>query len=139
LAKIPKVFDEIHVVAASSTSANETKKPLPARHRMVNVSCPVLFIHGASDSLIPVEHSKTLFGLCRSRKLLVTPAKMDHNSSMFSDPKLWLKLRDFEINASKTIITHPKNHHKWVVYIIPKWVVYGIVFPTLIGLKTPRV
>ncbi|CAE7882713.1 abhd13, partial [Symbiodinium sp. KB8] len=54
--------------------------------RMVNVSCPVLFIHGASDSLIPVEHSKTLFSLCRSRKLLVTPAKMDHNSSMFSDP-----------------------------------------------------
>ena len=40
----------------------------------------------ASDSLIPVEHSKTLFGVCRSRKLLVTPAKMDHNSSMFSDP-----------------------------------------------------
>lgn len=56
------------------------------QRRMVNVSCPVLFIHGASDSLIPVEHSKTLFGLCRSRKLLVTPAKMDHNSSMFSDP-----------------------------------------------------
>ncbi|CAE7273732.1 abhd13 [Symbiodinium sp. CCMP2592] len=54
--------------------------------RMVNVSCPVLFIHGASDSLIPVEHSKTLFSLCRSRKLLITPAKMDHNSSMFSDP-----------------------------------------------------
>lgn len=54
--------------------------------RIVNVSCPVLFIHGASDSLIPVEHSKTLFGVCRSRKLLVTPAKMDHNSSMFSDP-----------------------------------------------------
>mmetsp|Transcript_129058 Transcript_129058/g.306160 ORF Transcript_129058/g.306160 Transcript_129058/m.306160 type:complete len:325 (-) Transcript_129058:186-1160(-) len=54
--------------------------------RIVNVSCPVLFIHGASDSLIPVEHSKTLFGLCRSRKLLVTPPKMDHNSSMFSDP-----------------------------------------------------
>ena len=56
--------------------------------RIVNVSCPVLFIHGASDSLIPVEHSKTLFGLCRSRKLLVTPPKMDHNSSMFSDPPL---------------------------------------------------
>lgn len=55
---------------------------------MVNVSCPVLFIHGASDTLIPVDHSKTLFGLCRARKLLVTPPKMDHNSSMFSDPLL---------------------------------------------------
>lgn len=54
------------------------------------MSCPALFIHGASDSLIPVEHSKTLFGLCRSRKLLVTPEKMDHNSSMFSDPPLCL-------------------------------------------------
>jgi len=50
-----------------------------------NVSCPVLFIHGESDSLIPAEHSLRLFKRCRARKLLVTPPKMEHNSNLFSD------------------------------------------------------
>ena len=34
----------------------------------------------------------------------MTPAKMDHNSSMFSDPKLWLKLRDFEMGLSENVV-----------------------------------
>lgn len=52
-----------------------------------NVSCPVLFIHGANDRTVPVEHSAQLFQLCRSRKLLVTPAGMTHNSHLFEDPQ----------------------------------------------------
>jgi len=50
-----------------------------------NVSCPVLFIHGESDSLIPAEHSLRLFKRCRARKLLVMPPKMEHNSNLFGD------------------------------------------------------
>ena len=30
-----------------------------------------------------------------------------------------------------TIINHPLNHHKWLVWTIKIWVVYGIVLPTL--------
>jgi len=51
-----------------------------------NVSCPVLFIHAARDRTVPVEHSALLFQNCRSRKLLVMPEGMDHNSHLFADP-----------------------------------------------------
>lgn len=51
-----------------------------------NVSCATLFIHGDADRLIPVEHSLKLFKRCRSRKLLVTPPRMEHNSHLFADP-----------------------------------------------------
>lgn len=50
-----------------------------------NVSCSTLFIHGEGDGLIPVEHSFKLFRLCRARKLLITPPKMEHNSNLFGD------------------------------------------------------
>eukprot|EP00397_Hematodinium_sp_SG-2012_P010665 GEMP01010788.1.p1 GENE.GEMP01010788.1~~GEMP01010788.1.p1 ORF type:complete len:369 (+),score=35.93 GEMP01010788.1:157-1263(+) len=50
-----------------------------------NVSSPTLLIHGESDCMIPVRHSVELFKKCRSRKLLVTPPKMEHNSNLFGD------------------------------------------------------
>merc|ERR1719162_338772 len=52
---------------------------------IANVSCPTLFIHGERDGLIPPEHSLRLFKRCRARKLLITPAKMEHNSNLFGD------------------------------------------------------
>mmetsp|Transcript_108713 Transcript_108713/g.232296 ORF Transcript_108713/g.232296 Transcript_108713/m.232296 type:complete len:411 (-) Transcript_108713:100-1332(-) len=52
---------------------------------IANVSCSTLFIHGECDGLIPVEHSLRLFKRCRSRKLLITPPKMEHNSNLFGD------------------------------------------------------
>lgn len=55
--------------------------------RIHNVSCPVLFIHAAKDRTVPTEHSGRLFERCRaSRKLLVTPDRMEHNSHLFADP-----------------------------------------------------
>merc|ERR1712014_268353 len=53
---------------------------------IANVSCPVLFIHGANDRTVPVEHSVRLFEKCRSRKILVTPDNMEHNSHLFAEP-----------------------------------------------------
>lgn len=32
--------------------------------KIIDVQCPCLFIHGKEDSLIPFEHSKTLYNLC---------------------------------------------------------------------------
>jgi len=57
----------------------------PNHKTISNVSCSTLFIHGESDGLIPVEHSVNLFKRCRSRKLLVTPPEMEHNSNLFGD------------------------------------------------------
>lgn len=51
-----------------------------------NVSCATLFIHGSLDRLVPAEHSVRLFKRCRSRKLLVSPPRMEHNSHLFADP-----------------------------------------------------
>lgn len=50
-----------------------------------NVSCPTLFIHGEKDSLVPPSHSVALFKQCRSRKLLITPPGMEHNTNLFTD------------------------------------------------------
>lgn len=52
-----------------------------------NVSCAVLFIHAAKDRTVPMEHSARLFQKCRSRKLLITPEGMEHNSHLFADPQ----------------------------------------------------
>lgn len=57
----------------------------PNSKLIANVSCSTLFIHGEADTLIPAEHSLRLFKRCRARKLLVTPAKMEHNSNLFGD------------------------------------------------------
>jgi len=54
---------------------------------ITNVTCPVLFIHGAHDKLVPAEQSMHLFNICRaSKKMIVMPEKMEHNSHLFADP-----------------------------------------------------
>jgi len=48
---------------------------------IVNVKCPVLFIHGKMDELIPSEHSRHLYTLCASHhKTLEMPELADHNN-----------------------------------------------------------
>jgi len=52
--------------------------------RMIkHVSSPVLFIHAIADKIVPALHSTRLFEKCPTRKLLVTPDGMDHNSNCF--------------------------------------------------------
>lgn len=56
-------------------------------HRMIrHVVSPVLLIHGMMDSIVPMMHSARLFEGCTSRKLLVTPSQMEHNSNLFDSP-----------------------------------------------------
>ncbi len=43
------------------------------------VRCPVLFLHGTQDRLIPLHHSETLLGQVRSPKRLLAIAGADHN------------------------------------------------------------
>jgi len=56
------------------------------RRMIRHVVSPVLFIHGMLDSIVPMMHSARLFECCTSRKLLVTPSQMEHNSNLFDSP-----------------------------------------------------
>lgn len=49
---------------------------------MGRVKCPVLIIHGKMDVLISSKQSEKLYELCKSRKLLVLPREMDHNTHL---------------------------------------------------------
>lgn len=46
------------------------------------VSSPTLIIHGQQDTLIPLEHGKAIYDLLTSRKMMVCPADMAHNTSL---------------------------------------------------------
>lgn len=50
------------------------------RNIISEVTCPVLFVHGVADSVVPMLHSARLFHLCRTRKLLITPSNLSHNA-----------------------------------------------------------
>jgi fermentation-respiration switch protein FrsA (DUF1100 family) len=41
--------------------------------------CPVFFLHGRLDTLIPCSHSEELHANCASESVLHMPPKMDHN------------------------------------------------------------
>jgi fermentation-respiration switch protein FrsA (DUF1100 family) len=44
-----------------------------------NVTCPVVFLHGSDDSLIPPTHSDILFREFKGKKILVKVANASHN------------------------------------------------------------
>lgn len=52
---------------------------------MPRIRSPVLIIHGKRDRLIPTNHGEKLYELCRTRKLLVCPTEMEHNTNLFSN------------------------------------------------------
>jgi len=57
------------------------------RRMIKHVVSPVLLIHGMLDSIVPMMHSARLFECCASRKLLVAPSQMEHNSNLFDSPE----------------------------------------------------
>ena len=44
-----------------------------------NSKCPVFFLHGQMDTLIPHSHSQELHAACPTESVLHLPPKMDHN------------------------------------------------------------
>lgn len=75
----------VQSIVGSRLLALAFKERFPNSQIIGNVSCSTLFIHGEADGLIPAEHSLQLFQRCRSRKLLVSPPDMEHNSNLFGD------------------------------------------------------
>jgi len=49
------------------------------------VRCPVLLIHGKADDMISYRHAEQLFELIATRKLLVSPPSMMHNTNLMND------------------------------------------------------
>mmetsp|Transcript_93960 Transcript_93960/g.223602 ORF Transcript_93960/g.223602 Transcript_93960/m.223602 type:complete len:367 (+) Transcript_93960:82-1182(+) len=49
------------------------------------ISSPTLIIHGMQDSLVPLEHGRTIYGAISCKKMLVTPHNMSHNTSLLKD------------------------------------------------------
>lgn len=57
----------------------------PNKGRMEQVRSPLLVVHGQQDKVIPCRHGMELFQVCRTRKLLVCPLDMGHNTNLFAD------------------------------------------------------
>eukprot|EP00927_Polykrikos_kofoidii_P066324 TRINITY_DN6194_c0_g1_i2.p1 TRINITY_DN6194_c0_g1~~TRINITY_DN6194_c0_g1_i2.p1 ORF type:complete len:605 (+),score=101.13 TRINITY_DN6194_c0_g1_i2:213-2027(+) len=51
---------------------------------------PLLIVHGKKDVVVPVSHGERLYQLCRSRKRFVSPAEMEHNTNIHSDPNYFV-------------------------------------------------
>ncbi|CAE7796127.1 aho-3 [Symbiodinium sp. CCMP2456] len=49
------------------------------------ISSPTLIIHGMQDALVPPEHGRKVYGAITSRRMLVTPNNMSHNTSLLKD------------------------------------------------------
>jgi len=47
--------------------------------KIVRIKCPILFIHGAKDDLIPVLHSETMFEKANEPKFLYLVENANHN------------------------------------------------------------
>ena len=56
--------------------------------------CPVFFLHGQQDTLIPPSHSQELHAACPMECYLHLPEKMDHNEFQL-DEDLVLPFKDF--------------------------------------------
>lgn len=58
----------------------------PSQQRVTNVRCPTIIIHGQRDEMINHKHGEKLYELLRSRKRLVSPEDMEHNTNLMNDP-----------------------------------------------------
>eukprot|EP00747_Dinoflagellata_sp_TGD_P165980 gnl/TRDRNA2_/TRDRNA2_188086_c0_seq1.p1 gnl/TRDRNA2_/TRDRNA2_188086_c0~~gnl/TRDRNA2_/TRDRNA2_188086_c0_seq1.p1 ORF type:complete len:376 (-),score=57.39 gnl/TRDRNA2_/TRDRNA2_188086_c0_seq1:56-1183(-) len=80
-------FLSIHDLIRDSIGvfANLIQERFPTRERIQHIRSPILIIHGQKDTIIPCRHGTELYRLARTRKLLVTPEKMEHNTNLLSD------------------------------------------------------
>lgn len=58
----------------------------PNMDRVPLIRSMLLVVHGKKDTVVPVSHGQQLYASCRSRKMLVCPDEMEHNSNLLSDP-----------------------------------------------------
>lgn len=66
-------------------AASFVTEQLPSDVLARKVRSPTLIVHGQQDAVIPCRHGEELFELILSRKALVLPADLDHNTSLLKD------------------------------------------------------
>lgn len=66
-------------------AASAFEERFPNAERIKQVASPLLVVHGQQDEVIPCRHGVELFKACRTRKLLVSPPTMAHNTDLLSD------------------------------------------------------
>eukprot|EP00930_Biecheleria_cincta_P045243 TRINITY_DN31188_c0_g1_i1.p1 TRINITY_DN31188_c0_g1~~TRINITY_DN31188_c0_g1_i1.p1 ORF type:complete len:481 (-),score=81.73 TRINITY_DN31188_c0_g1_i1:21-1463(-) len=59
----------------------------PNQDRVKLVTGSLLVVHGQKDTLVPCTHGEALYEASRARKRLVTPADMNHNGNLLTDPE----------------------------------------------------
>ncbi len=70
--------------------------------KIKNINCPVLFIHGRKDELIPIWHSEKLFAEAREPKFSYWIDEAGHNNVYLVGGKAYLeRIRDFADNLPK--------------------------------------
>lgn len=57
----------------------------PSKDRIHLVRSPLLIVHGQKDTIIPTRHGTRLYELACSRKLLICPEDMEHNTNLLTN------------------------------------------------------
>jgi len=57
----------------------------PNKDRVPLIRSPLLVVHGQKDMMIPCRHGVELYDACRSRKLLICPKDMEHNTNLLAN------------------------------------------------------
>lgn len=57
----------------------------PNKERVAHLRSPLLLVHGKKDIVVPLTHGERLYELCRTRKRLVCPEQMEHNTNLHAD------------------------------------------------------
>lgn len=66
-------------------AADLVRERFPTKDLITHIRSPCLIVHGQSDSMIPVTHSRQLYDACPTRKCFVSPQEMDHNADLLVD------------------------------------------------------
>lgn len=57
----------------------------PNKERVSKLRSPLLLVHGKKDIVVPPTHGEKLYQLCKTRKRLVCPETMEHNTNLHAD------------------------------------------------------
>ena len=74
--------------------------------------CPIFFLHGLKDKLIPYSHSQELNNNCPTESFMHLPPDMDHNEFDFIDDlvnpfKAFVRrIEDGRKNSKKFLVSH---------------------------------
>ena len=75
--------------------------------KIAKVRCPVLFLHGTQDRLIPLHHSETLMRQVRSPKRLVPIPGADHNDLLeIASTQYDQAIQTFLKQLNQTLVPH---------------------------------